>query len=202
MNPVQGYFSLRLMEKLKEYAEKLEGSPETKTYVAGSRFGRFWFISLPIGIAIWGLYLYFVIYIISNGPSDVITFLLFVPFVLLLIYLVFLLLSKKMVLVYSWKEFIYYPLIGCLYLFALGGSYAAVSFLSENHQTLAILITVALFVIPTTWLLVLFVRTVFVNKRHPFMGFILGLLKLIIWLIVWLQASSRNNNKESKKRVS
>ena len=160
MNPVQGYLSLRLMEKLKEYAERLEGPPETKAYVSGSRFGKFWFISLPIGIVIWALYIYFVIYTISNDASDVISFLLFVPFLFLLIYLVFLLLSKKMVLVYSWKEFVYYPLIGCLYLFALGISYVVVSLLSETHQTLAILVSAALFTIPTIWLLVLFARTV------------------------------------------
>ena len=200
MNPVQGYFSIRLLEKLKEYAEKLEGNSDTKACISESRWGKAWFLALPAGIVLWGLYIYWVINIIPSNPSDIVLFLVFLPFVLLILYLLYLVFSKRMVLVYSWKEFIYYPVIGILYGFALLISYVVAYYVADTHGELVLLITVFLFTIPTIWLLILLIKTIATNRRHPFMGFLLAIFKLVIWIFIWIILSSRQSREKTNEK--
>lgn len=200
MNPVHRYFSIRFLEKLKEYAEKLEGDTDTKAYISRSRWGKAWFLALPVGIVLWGLYIYWMICIISSNPSDTVLFLVFLPFVLLILYLLYLVFSKRMVLVYSWKEFIYYPVIGMMYGVALLISYVIAYYVADTHGELVLLISVFLFAIPTIWLLILLIKTITINRRHPFMGFILALFKLIIWIFIWIMLSSRKSQEKKNEK--
>lgn len=181
------FFSIRLVEKLKSIAEKLEGDSATKSYIATSRFGKLWFLPIFIGILIWGGYTFFVVKKISANPNDVVIFLCLLPYIILLISLIFLLTTKKMVLVYSWKEFIYYPVIFFITFIICGGGLLLYSQVTEDygHSLLVLLLVGFVVLLCFIWLTYIAVRTILVNRHHPFMATILALLKTIIWIFVF-----------------
>ena len=185
------YFSIRLLEKLKEYAISLEGDEQTKNKICTSRFGKFWFIPIPLGIMVWGCYTFFTIKQISNDVGDILLFLLLLPYILLFITLIILLFKKSMVIVYSWKELVYYPVIAIIILIVLGVTLLLANTIGESHPTLVILFLCFGVAIPVLWLFYIFIKNIAINKRHPFMAMILGMLKLLFWLFILLTISSK-----------
>ena len=183
------FSDIRFFEKIQYYAESvLEGDGSEQD----SRLGNFSYFSIPIGIIIWSIYTYFVVKWISSGLDDTKIFLVLIPYFLLFIYLLILLFNKKVVLVYTWKEFIYYPLILFILIIVLVSSYYVVSlFGTTGHMTLIKLIYGFILVVCAIWILYIAVRTVIVNKRHPFMGFLVALLKTSLFLVIafWIYST-------------
>ena len=191
------YFSIRLLEKLKEYAISLEGNTQTKNRISTSRFEKLWFIPIPLGIIFWTFYIFLTIKLISNGIEDILLFLLFLPYIFLLIALIILLVKKDMVLVYSWKELVYYPIIAILTMIVFGISLFLANVIGETHSTFVILFICFGLAIPALWLFYILIRNIVVNKRHPFMSMVLGIIKLAIWLFILLTIGSKQKKGKS-----
>ena len=200
MKAIESYFSIRLFEKLKEIAISLEGNEEIKAHISVSRLGRFWLLPIPCGILFWTIYTYVAIKIFSFDVSDTILFILILPYFLLILALVILIVRKDMVLVYSWKEFVYYPLIVLfegivIFIFSIISN----SNLSETHPQLVLFAFLSFFMIPIILLLYIGIRTILINKRHPFMALILAVLKTVIWIFFLLSLHYKKKTITNKK---
>ena len=145
------------------------------------------------------IYIYLTIRLISNGVGDVFLFLLLLPFVLLFIALIILLFKKDMVLIYSWKELVYYPIIAIITMIVFGLSLLLANTIGETHSTFVLLFLCLGLSIPALWLLYILFKNIEVNKRHPFMAMVLGMLKLVIWLFALLTIGSKKKKPDSNK---